>query len=85
MNELLAQLPENTRKRIYLVTIVAGLALGAVNVAYLAATSELPLAVEVVNAVALFLGVPVSAGTARANVSQPAQIVVLAEPEGPQV
>lgn len=67
MNELLQRLPEGVRETLYTVLIVIGLAIGALTVAFIAATGEIPLWLAVTTAVATFLGVPVVGATARAN------------------
>lgn len=68
MAELLKRLPEGTRDNVYTIAITLGLLLGAINVGFMTATGDVPLALNVVNAVALFLGVPLSSGTAKANI-----------------
>lgn len=85
MSELLKHLSKGARKTVYLATILLGLVIGALNVAYLAATGDIPLALSVVNAVALFLGVPVSAGTARANIQPAPNVTVALDPASDDV
>lgn len=80
MAELLKQLPEQARDRIYLASLILGVLLGAVNVAFLTATGDVPLALAVTNAVALFLGVPVATGTARANLASGTQVTIVEPP-----
>jgi hypothetical protein len=68
MEQLLTELSADTRKKVYTATIAAGTALGAINVAFLAAAGSIPTWLAVLNAVALFLGVPTQASISRANV-----------------
>lgn len=68
MTELLKRLPQGTRDNLYTTAIALGLVIGAGNVGFMAALGEVPLWLNVVNAVALFLGVPLSSGTAKANI-----------------
>lgn len=75
MQELLKHLPERTRDRIYLAGLTLGVLIGAINIGWLTATGDIPLALAVINAVALFLGVPVATGTARANLTRDITIV----------
>lgn len=70
MNDLLRALSKRARDRVYLALGVVGVTLGALNVGFLAGTGGVPLWLSVVNAVALFLGVPAGAQTARANITQ---------------
>ena len=81
MTELLKHLPEKTRARLYVASLIAGLAIGATNVAYLTATGDLPAALAVINAVALFLGVPITAGTARANLATSTSVTIIEPPD----
>lgn len=76
MTELLKRLPQSTRDTLYTTAIALGLLLGAANVGFMTATGEVPLALNVVNAVALFLGVPLSSGAAKANITPDVVYVV---------